>query len=163
MRKNKALDERGSRGNIICTASNVGLYAFPVSPLYSASKAGVIGLVRSMGPVLERHQIRINALAPAVLSEYFPRVDEEGRRRRRRTKLTCKVTNIAPDKSLFANMVITPIETLVAGVQRLLQDGSINGEVAEIHGNSVTLRPVHEFVDEDSRKNLEQFWKLGFA
>lgn len=58
-----------SRGTILCTASNAGLYPFPVSPLYAASKAGVIGLVRSMAPVLERRKIQINAFAPAVLSE----------------------------------------------------------------------------------------------
>lgn len=56
-----------SRGSIVCTASNAGLYAFPVSPLYAAAKFGVTGLVRSMAPVLERQKIQINALAPAVL------------------------------------------------------------------------------------------------
>lgn len=73
------------------------------------------------------------------------------------------MTNIAPDKSLFDNMIITPMQTLVDGVKRLIQDPEVNGEVAEIHGQSVTLRPVHDFVDEDSRKNLENFWKLGYA
>lgn len=73
------------------------------------------------------------------------------------------VTNIAPDKSLFENMIITPIKTLIMGVKRLTEDTELNGEVAEIHGDSVTLRPVHDFVDEDSRKNLENFWNLGFA
>lgn len=58
-----------SRGSIICTASNAGLYPFPVSPLYAAAKAGVIGLVRSTAPVLERHKIQINGLAPAVLGQ----------------------------------------------------------------------------------------------
>lgn len=56
-----------SRGLIICTASNAGLYPFPVSPLYAASKAGVVGLVRSTAPILERSKIQINAFAPAVL------------------------------------------------------------------------------------------------
>lgn len=57
----------GSRGSIICTASNAGLYPFPVAPLYAASKAGMIGLVRSLGKPLEHVHIQINALAPAVL------------------------------------------------------------------------------------------------
>lgn len=73
------------------------------------------------------------------------------------------MTNIAPDKSLFDNMIITPMTTLVDGVKTLLEDPALNGEVAEIHGNSVTLRPVHDYVDEDSRKNLENFWNLGYA
>jgi len=56
-----------SKGSIICTASNAGLYAFPMAPIYSATKHGVIGLVRSLAPALEREQIQINALAPAVI------------------------------------------------------------------------------------------------
>lgn len=64
---NKNETSEASRGNIICTASNAGLYAFPVSPTYAASKAGVIGLVRSTAPMLEPYKIQINALAPAVL------------------------------------------------------------------------------------------------
>lgn len=71
-------DKNGSsRGSIICTASNAGLYPFPVSPLYAASKSGVIGLVRSTAPILERHNIQINALAPAVLGMLALRSDCE--------------------------------------------------------------------------------------
>jgi NAD(P)-dependent dehydrogenase (short-subunit alcohol dehydrogenase family) len=49
-----------SKGSIICTA-------FPIAPLYAATKSGVIGLVRSLARALEREQIQINALAPAVI------------------------------------------------------------------------------------------------
>lgn len=67
---NKNNDVGPSRGSIICTASNAGIYPFPVGPLYAASKAGVIAFVRSMAPVIARNKIQINALAPAVLGEY---------------------------------------------------------------------------------------------
>ncbi|KAJ0124369.1 short chain dehydrogenase [Diaporthe amygdali] len=120
--------------------SNAGFYPFPVSPLYAAAKAGVIGLVRSTAPILERHNIQINGLAPAVL-----------------------VTNIAPDKALFKDMIITPMSTLIKGVKKFVDDPTLNGEVAEIHGEHATLRPPHEYVDEDSKKNLERFWSLGYA
>ncbi|KAI2780057.1 NAD(P)-binding protein [Daldinia loculata] len=72
IRKNKPDPTTGSRGTIICTSSNAGLYPFPVAPMYAASKAGVIGLVRSLARVLERVNIRINALAPAVLGKSIP-------------------------------------------------------------------------------------------
>lgn len=72
IRKNKPDPTTGSRGTIICTSSNAGLYPFPVAPIYAASKAGVIGLVRSLARVLERVNIRINALAPAVLGKSIP-------------------------------------------------------------------------------------------
>ncbi|KAK8045189.1 hypothetical protein PG993_005213 [Apiospora rasikravindrae] len=140
MSKNQPSPANDSRGAIICTASNAGIYPFPVAPLYAASKGGVISLVRSLGPALERSQIQINALAPAVLE-----------------------TNIAPSKDLFANMVVTPMSTLVRGVEKLLGDRSTTGAVAEIHGESVTLRAHLEYVDADSKANLDNFWRLGYA
>ncbi|KAI1641548.1 putative short chain dehydrogenase/reductase [Daldinia loculata] len=140
IRKNKPDPTTGSRGTIICTSSNAGLYPFPVAPIYAASKAGVIGLVRSLARVLERVNIRINALAPAVLE-----------------------SGIAPSKALFEEMIVTPQETLIKGIAQLTGDPKINGSVAEIHGNSVTLRPPHEYVDEATHSNLETFWKLGVA
>ncbi|CAI4216042.1 unnamed protein product [Parascedosporium putredinis] len=108
-------------GSIIVTASNAGVYPFPIAPLYAAAKAGLINLVRSMGPALEKANIQINALAPAVLE-----------------------TNIAPSNDLFKHMIITPMSTL-------------------IHGDSVTVREPHDYVDEDSKKNLEMFRSLGYA
>ncbi|KAK4187854.1 hypothetical protein QBC35DRAFT_219114 [Podospora australis] len=129
-----------SRGSIICTASNAGLYPLPTAPLYAASKAGVVGLVRSTKQLIEDRKIQINALAPAVLE-----------------------TNIAPSKDLFKPMIVTPMTTLIKGVDKFLQDPSLSGQIAEIHGESVTLRDAHEFVDEDSKKNIEMFWTLGYA
>ncbi|KAI1421231.1 15-hydroxyprostaglandin dehydrogenase [Xylaria sp. FL1777] len=137
MQRNTPDAATGSRGSIICTASNVGLYPFPPAPLYAASKHAVVGLVRSLGPVygLPHIGIRINALAPAVLGT----------------------------DALFDNMVITPPETLIAGVEKLIDDASLNGQVAEIHGPSVTLRPPHDVVDEDSRRNLQEFSRFGYG
>lgn len=60
-------------------------------------------------------------------------------------------------------MIVTPMSTLVKGVAQFVSDPSLSGELAEIHGDSVTLRPPHVFVDEDSKRNLENFWKLGYA
>jgi NAD(P)-dependent dehydrogenase (short-subunit alcohol dehydrogenase family) len=65
--KNEAVN--GSKGSVICTASNAGLYPFPMAPLYSATKHGVIGLVRSLARPLEKEQIQINGFAPAVIGE----------------------------------------------------------------------------------------------
>jgi NAD(P)-dependent dehydrogenase (short-subunit alcohol dehydrogenase family) len=51
-------------GTIIATASLAGLLAVPPEPLYGANKHAVVGLVRSLGPVLAEEGIRINALCP---------------------------------------------------------------------------------------------------
>ncbi len=73
------------------------------------------------------------------------------------------MTNIAPDKALFKNMIVTPMSTLVRGVAQLLNDPSLTGAVAEIHGEKVTLRAAHDFVDKDTETNLEIFRNLGYA
>ncbi|ERS97855.1 hypothetical protein HMPREF1624_06026 [Sporothrix schenckii ATCC 58251] len=129
-----------SRGRIICTASNAGLYPFPVAPIYAASKNGVIGLVRSLAQPLDRAAIEIFGLAPAVLE-----------------------TNIAPSKDLFKAMKMTPMTTLTKGVNEILTGSEPSGGVAEIHGESVTFRAAPEFVDADSEANINNFWNLGYA
>ncbi|EHY55749.1 hypothetical protein HRR83_009186 [Exophiala dermatitidis] len=129
-----------SRGSIVCTASNAGLYPFPVAPLYAASKFGVVGFVRSLARPLLKESIQINALAPAVLE-----------------------TNIAPSKDLFKPMIITPMSTLTRGVAQLVSDPSLTGQIAEIHGQNVTLREALPYIDEDTGKNIETFWSLGYA
>lgn len=70
MDKKASSEGAASRGLIICTASNAGLYPLPVAPLYAASKFGVVGLVRSTARVIEKAGMQINALAPAVLGMF---------------------------------------------------------------------------------------------
>jgi NAD(P)-dependent dehydrogenase (short-subunit alcohol dehydrogenase family) len=58
-----ALRARGG-GDIVATASLAGLDPTPVDALYSANKAGVIGLVRALGKALAGEGIRVNGLCP---------------------------------------------------------------------------------------------------
>jgi NAD(P)-dependent dehydrogenase (short-subunit alcohol dehydrogenase family) len=67
MKQNPIHHPGSPKGRIICTASNAGLYPFPVAPLYAATKHAVVGLVRSLGRPLQQQEIQINALAPAVI------------------------------------------------------------------------------------------------
>lgn len=67
MKQNTPDEASSLKGSIICTASNAGLYPFPIAPLYSATKHAVVGLVRSLGRPLQEQNIQINALAPNVI------------------------------------------------------------------------------------------------
>jgi NAD(P)-dependent dehydrogenase (short-subunit alcohol dehydrogenase family) len=58
-----AMKARGG-GSIVATASLAGLTAVPIDPIYAANKHAVVGLVRSLGPVLAQERIRINAVCP---------------------------------------------------------------------------------------------------
>jgi NAD(P)-dependent dehydrogenase (short-subunit alcohol dehydrogenase family) len=58
-----AMEARGG-GSIVATASLAGLTPVPMDPIYAANKHAVVGLVRSLGPVLESQGVRINAVCP---------------------------------------------------------------------------------------------------
>lgn len=60
-------------------------------------------------------------------------------------------------------MAITPMSTLTRGVQQLVSDPSVTGQIAEIHGDHVTIREPTPYVDDDAGKNIETFWSLGYA
>ena len=61
-----AMKERGG-GSIIATASVAGLRAGAGGPAYSASKAGVINLVRVAATQLCAANIRVNAICPGLI------------------------------------------------------------------------------------------------
>lgn len=58
-----AMKARGG-GSIVATASLAGLTPVPMDPVYAANKHAVVGLVRSLGPVLALDGIRVNAVCP---------------------------------------------------------------------------------------------------
>ncbi|KNG89163.1 putative short chain dehydrogenase/reductase, partial [Aspergillus nomiae NRRL 13137] len=141
MYKNATSDpSASSNGLIVCTASNAGLYPFPMAPMYATTKSGVVGLVRSLARPLAAERIRINALAPAVIE-----------------------TNIAPSNDLFKSMILTPMSTATNAVAQFTADESLTGKIAELHGEHVTFAEPPAYVDEDTRKNIENFWNLGYA
>ena len=74
-------------GVILKTASTVGLNAMGAIPAYSASKAGVIHLSKSVAIEYAMHNIRVNAICPSVVETPLLRhfmessPDPEGTRR----------------------------------------------------------------------------------
>ena len=71
-------------------------------------------------------------------------------------------TNIA-EKAYFDRLISTPLSTVIRAITKFVDDTKLTGEVAEIHGNNVTLRPNYEIVDKDTRHNIEMFWQLHTA
>jgi NAD(P)-dependent dehydrogenase (short-subunit alcohol dehydrogenase family) len=147
------------RGSIVCTASNAGVYPFPVAPVYATSKHAVVGAVRSLARPLELEGIQINALAPAVIGmpsspDLMPS---------QMTDCLCVATNLASDVALFDSMILTPMSTAVDAVEEFVTNTKLTGEIAEISGEKFTFRAPPDYVDEDSAKNLETFWRLGYA
>jgi len=55
-------------GVMVCMASVAGKYAFALRSPYSSSKAAVIAFARGLSVELGPHKIRVNAVAPGVVS-----------------------------------------------------------------------------------------------
>ncbi len=69
--------ERGF-GRIVNVTSIAGIRARPLSIAYAASKAGVIGLTKSIAEALAPHGVRINAVAPGLIeTEILDGVEQE--------------------------------------------------------------------------------------
>ena len=60
------IKERGG-GSIICTASVAGIRSGAGGPAYSASKAGVISLVKTAAQQLSGSDVRVNAICPGLI------------------------------------------------------------------------------------------------
>ncbi len=69
---------KGKRGRIINIASVSGLMGNPGQVNYSASKAGVIGLTRTVSRELSKRNITVNAVAPGfIATEMAAKLGEE--------------------------------------------------------------------------------------
>lgn len=70
--------ERQNYGRIVNIASVAGKEGNPNAAAYSASKAGVIGLTKSLGKELAKTDIRVNCVTPAaVRTAIFDQMTEE--------------------------------------------------------------------------------------
>jgi NAD(P)-dependent dehydrogenase (short-subunit alcohol dehydrogenase family) len=68
---------RAGGGNIVVIASEWGVIGWPGASAYSASKAGLISLVKTLGRELARENITVNAIAPGVVDTPQLHVDAE--------------------------------------------------------------------------------------
>jgi len=63
----KSMVTKGEGGKIVLIASMAGTHGVPGSGAYSASKYGVIGLVKTLALELAPHKINVNAINPGAI------------------------------------------------------------------------------------------------
>ncbi|KAH7116541.1 hypothetical protein B0J13DRAFT_590375 [Dactylonectria estremocensis] len=132
---------------LIMTASIAGFYAQEFNPLYSASKAGVVNFLRSIGEPFHKDSIRTYAICPGTA---------------RTNLLSGEVWDSWPEEYL------TPIDTIVSTVDTMLTGGAItdangrrvekgadHGLAVEVFQKNFYFRDQMDFINEGMRKICE--------
>lgn len=123
----REMRRRGKGGVIVNTASMGGLLPMPDSPVYAASKAGVVNFTRSLAYLAESDGIRVNAICPSFTDT--PLVRRSGDER---------VAEVAR----LVGGILQP-EDVAAGVIELIEDDSRAGAIMR-----VTVRGGRDFARE---------------
>ncbi|CAN8095196.1 unnamed protein product [Discula destructiva] len=134
MRKQEK-DAWGFRGKVLVTASICGFYCASSIPVYTASKHGVVGFVRSSGKRLPQEGITLNAVCPNVV----------------RTQIN--------DNSFYDMLdrerLLTDVKDVVDAFESFV-DNDMSGECAEVGPNGgFTIRAPAECLDAESEKVVQ--------
>lgn len=136
-------------GSVIVLASSGGIYPSPRNPLYSASKAGVIGLTRSIASIMKADDIHVSCICPGSVA----------------TGLMTKQQFSALDQDTF-----TPLSKIVSVVDVLLKrEEETRGAAVEVIKDRHYLRWRPNFCDEymekcwDSMGGSSAYWDDGLT
>lgn len=122
------------------TASICGFYCATTIPIYTASKHGVVGFVRSAGKDLPSEGITLNAVCPNVVRTT---INEKG------------FYDMLDDQDLLVDLkdVVDAFETFM--------DKDMSGECAEVGPNGgFVLRAPAEYLDPESRRVVQYISEL---
>ncbi|MEX2080403.1 MAG: SDR family NAD(P)-dependent oxidoreductase [Dehalococcoidia bacterium] len=108
--------KRSGGGVIVNTASMGGLLPMPDSPVYAATKAGVINFTRSLAHLALEDRIRVNAICPTFTDT--PLVRQGGDER-------------VEEMKLLVGGILQP-EDIAAGLIELLEDDSRAGAIMRV-------------------------------
>jgi len=120
----RAMVEGGEGGAIVMLSSTSAMYGAPRFPHYAASKAGVLGLMRSVAVDLAPHKIRVNALLPGWTTTDMTQSGYESERfRKATTKRTPVGRWAAPGEIGRAAMFLADRSHVFHTGQTLVVDG----------------------------------------
>jgi len=109
-------------GCILNTASVSGLRPWPLDPIYSASKAGVVFFTRAVSEELKHYKIRVNAICPGLV----------------RTPMAAaapRIQVLPPDQRAKVDEMMVSPEEVVEALLEFILDDSLHGE-ARFFGKS---------------------------
>jgi 3-oxoacyl-[acyl-carrier protein] reductase len=107
-------------GRIVNVVSPAGQVASPGQTAYSASKAGVIGMTRSLAHECGRRGVTVNCLSPGLMATSMT------------SGLPPEVVGAIVDRMAVAEMV--PLDEVAAAVDLLIASPHLTGQVLAIDG-----------------------------
>jgi NAD(P)-dependent dehydrogenase (short-subunit alcohol dehydrogenase family) len=125
-----ALKERGG-GSLICTASVAGIRAGAGGPAYSASKAGVINLVKVAATQLAGANIRVNAICPGLIETGMTQAIYDGARAAGKENMLGHLNPMKrggePDEIARAALFLASDDSSYVNGHALVVDGGLSG------------------------------------
>ncbi|KAK5052677.1 hypothetical protein LTR84_002543 [Exophiala bonariae] len=142
IRQNPISEEEG-RGSIVLITSTSGYFGFSSNAAYVASKHGVVGLLRASQSLAEKHQIRVNAIAPSLTP----------------TRITAGFGDRFEKVGVASNTTVQAAEAIVAAALDSSRNGTcylVAGKIArELEHTRKDIMPA--WLGEDAIEALEGF------
>ncbi|MEO0551373.1 MAG: SDR family oxidoreductase [Pseudomonadota bacterium] len=115
-----------SNGSLIIVSSSAAFHATRGNPAYNASKAGALGLTRTLGQAWAKDGIRVNAIAPGFVPTRMTRITTENETRAEAAKSNIPLGRFGtPDEmAAIALFLASPMSGYIVG-QTILADGGM--------------------------------------
>lgn len=116
----------GARGAIITVSSTSGFHATRGNPAYAASKAGAVGLTRTLGEAWAADGVRVNGIAPGLVDTKLTKVTTENPQRLEGAVRSIPLHRLGTpaDMAGVALFLASPLSAYVVG-QTIIVDGGL--------------------------------------
>jgi 3-oxoacyl-[acyl-carrier protein] reductase len=106
-----------SRGALITVSSTAAFHANVGNPAYNASKAGAVGLTRTLGAAWAKDGIRVNGIAPGLVATKLTRVTVDNPKRLEAAlkRIPCGRLGTPQDMAGAALFLASPFSSYIVG------------------------------------------------
>jgi 3-oxoacyl-[acyl-carrier protein] reductase len=117
---------RAAKGSLITISSTSAYHATRGNPAYNASKAGLVGLTRTLGEAWARDGIRVNGIAPGLVDTKLTKVTTENPERLSRALAGIPLGRLGQPEDMagVALFLASPLAAYVIG-QTIPVDGGL--------------------------------------
>jgi 3-oxoacyl-[acyl-carrier protein] reductase len=117
---------KASRGSLIILSSMAGFRSTKGNPAYNASKAGAVGLTRTLGEAWAEDGIRVNGIAPGLIATKLTKVTTDHPKRREATEQRVPLKRLGQPEDIAgtALFLASPLSGYIIG-QTIVVDGGL--------------------------------------